>query len=85
MKIIEGDFVGRKGSITYGFQGPIFEIRLGILDTKKYKLPKDIETIKLLNKDEQRTVGQLIIIILLAITLIGLILAIPPIYYLETY
>jgi len=77
MKIIEGDFSGSKCLVRkVVFQGAIFEIRSGIIGTQKYKIPKDIETIKLLNKDEQRTVGQLIILIILAITIIGL-LAIP--------
>lgn len=77
MKIIEGDFFGSKCCVRkVVFQGAIFEIRSGIIGTQKYKIPKDIETIKLLNKDEQRTVGQLIILIILAITIIGL-LAIP--------
>ena len=78
MKIIEGDFVGNKGRIiNYAFQGAIFEIHSGIISAIKYKIPKDIETIKLLNKDEKRTVGQLIVLIILGITIIGLLLAIP--------
>ncbi len=78
MKIIEGDFAGNNGRvINAAFQGPMLEIRTGMVGTKKYKIPKDVETIKLLNKDEKRTVGQLLVIIILAVTLIGLILAIP--------
>jgi hypothetical protein len=78
MQIIEGDFSGSKGRVINDvFQGPIFEIRSGIIGTQKYKIPKDIETIKLLNKDEKRTAGQLIILIILAITIVGLLLAIP--------
>tara|TARA_Y100001933_G_C18663753_1_gene423915 strand:- start:32 stop:406 length:375 start_codon:yes stop_codon:yes gene_type:complete len=78
MNIIEGDYSGSKGRvINAAFQGPMLEIRSGMVGTKKYKLPKDVETVKLLSKDEKRTVGQLLILILLAVTLIGLILAIP--------
>ncbi len=78
MKIIEGDFVGNKGRIiNAAFQGAIFEIQSGVISTTKYKIPKDIETIKLLNKDEKRTAGQLIVLIILGITIIGLLLAIP--------
>ncbi|MFH0801429.1 MAG: hypothetical protein V2A78_03460 [bacterium] len=78
MKIIEGDFVGSNGRIINAvFQGPIFEIKSGILETTKYKIPKDIEIIKLLNKDEKRTIGQLISLILFAATILGLIIAIP--------
>ncbi len=78
MKILEGDFAGSKGRvINAAFQGPLLEIHTGMLGTIKYKIPKDVETIKLLNKDEKRTVGQLLILIILALTLIGLILAIP--------
>jgi hypothetical protein len=78
MKIIEGDFSGSTGRIIDAvFEGPRLEIKTGMFESKKYKLPNDIETIKLLNKDEQRTIGQLIILIILAVTIIGLILAIP--------
>jgi len=78
MKIIEGDFVGNKGRIiNYAFQGAIFEIQSGVISATKYKIPKDIETIKLINKDEKRTVWQLIVLIILGITIIGLLLAIP--------
>jgi hypothetical protein len=78
MKIIEGDFAGSSGRIiNAAFQGSIFEIKTGMIGTTKFKIPKDIETIKLLNKDEQRTIGQLIVLILLALTIFGLIIAIP--------
>ena len=78
MKIIEGDFVGNKGRIiNAAFQGAIFEIQSGVISATKYKIPKDIETIKLINKDEKRTVWQLIVLIILGITIIGLLLAIP--------
>lgn len=78
MKIIEGDYAGKKGRvIKAAFGGHIIEVRSGVIGTTKYKLLKDVETIKLLNKDESRTVGQYILILLLAFTLIGLILAIP--------
>ena len=76
MKIIEGDFAGSKGRVINDvFRGAMIEIRTGIAGTTKYKIPKDVETVKLLNKDEKYTAGQLIILIILAITIIGPILA----------
>lgn len=78
MKIIEGDFAGSTGRVVNAvLKGPIFEIKSGIMQATSFRIPKDIETLKLLNKDEQRTAGQLAIIIIFAITLYGLIIAIP--------
>lgn len=78
MKIIEGDFAGGTGRIINAiFKGPVFEIKTGIMQSTTYSIPQDIETLKLLNKDEQRTIGQLLIIVILAVTVIGLLLAIP--------
>lgn len=78
MKIIEGDYSGKKARvINAAFQGPVFQIWTGMIETKKYRIPQDIETVKLLNKDEKRTVVQLVILIILAVTIIGLVLAIP--------
>lgn len=78
MRIIEGTFAGSNGRIVRSvLKGPVFEIKTGIMQSKTYAIPKDIETFKLISKDEQRTLGQLIIILLLAITIIGLLLAIP--------
>lgn len=78
MKIIEGDFAGSTGRVVNAvLKGPIFEIKSGIMQSTSFRIPKDIETLKLLNKDEQRTAGQLAIIIIFAITLYGLIIAIP--------
>lgn len=78
MKVIEGDFAGSQGRIVNAaFQGSVIEIRTGMVSTEKFKLPQDVDVFKLINKDEQRTVFQLLIILILAVTLIGLILAIP--------
>lgn len=76
MEIIEGDFQGRRGRIVKGvLSGAMFQISTGLMKSTEYKIPADIVTLKLLSKAESRTIGQLIILLLLAITLIGLPIA----------
>ena len=77
MLILEGDFQGKTGRVVNAaFKGPIIEISTGLLSSTSFKLPDDIATLKLLNKDERRTFGQLLITLLLAVTLIGVPIAI---------
>lgn len=77
MEIIEGDFHGRTGRIVKGVMaGAMFQISTGLMQSVEYKIPSDIATLKLLSKDERRTFGQLIILLLLAITIIGIPIAI---------
>lgn len=77
MDIIEGDFQGRTGRIVKGvLAGPMFQISTGLMQSVEYKIPADIATIKLLSKDERRTFGQLVVLVLLALTIIGFPVAI---------
>ncbi len=56
MKIIKGDYAGSKERvINTAFRGRMLEIRSGVIGTNKYQIPEDLETIKLLHKDEKRT------------------------------
>ena len=78
MRIIEGDYNGETAKVSkYMFQDPTIEIKTGVFRSKKFKVPQDFKTLKLLNKDEKRTVMQLLVLLILAITIIGLLLAIP--------
>lgn len=77
MEIIEGDFKGRTGRIVRGvIAGAMFQISTGLMQSTEYKIPADVVTIKLLSKDERRTFGQLLVLLLLAATLIGIPIAI---------
>lgn len=78
MNIIEGDFQGRSGRIiNAAFRGSVFEIYTGMVGKKTYKVPADIETLKLLNKDEKRTARRTILLIILSLIVVGLIITIP--------
>lgn len=69
MKIIEGDFSGSTGRIVVDvFRGDVMQIA-----GQTYKFPTSFGTIKLINKDERRPLG---IILLLCCTIIGIPLAI---------
>lgn len=77
MKIIEGDFNGCGGRmINDVFKGPILEIMTGFMTKKTIKIPSEISTIKLLHKDDKKNTGQNLLIIILALTLIGIPIAI---------
>lgn len=54
----------------------MFQISTGLMKSVEYKIPAEITTLKLLSKDERRTFGQLIILLLLAVTIIGIPVAI---------
>lgn len=70
MKVIEGNFNGKKGTImAEAFTGDIMRIA-----GNKLKFPDDFDTIKLINKDEKRP--SILLLLLLAITLIGIPIAI---------
>ncbi len=76
MKIIEGAFAGSKARLVKGvLGGRSIEVRTGALSAKSYKLPDDLQALKLLNKDERRTGLQFVVILLLGITIVGLPIA----------
>lgn len=70
MKVIEGAFEGGRGRIVSDvFAGPVMQIA-----GKKLKLPQDFKTIKLISRDAQKP--NFIIMLLLAVTIIGIPIAI---------
>jgi hypothetical protein len=72
MRVIDGDYKGKTGRIVSAvFKGPVIQVA-----GETYSLNKDIRRCKELNKSENRTFMQLIVVVLLAITLIGLPIAI---------
>jgi|GEM_PF-5793350 len=77
MKILEGNYQGKEASIVRAVgRGPMLRIRANMLSVPAFRIPSEFETLKLINKDESRTAGQFILILLLGITVIGLPIAI---------
>lgn len=71
MKVIDGDYKGKTGRIVSAvFKGPVIQVA-----GQTYSLSKEMKRCKELSKSESRTFTQLIIVVLLAITLIGLPIA----------
>jgi hypothetical protein len=73
MKVIDGDGVGLQVSV-YKKLFSKYVVQVG-KDT--FALPDDIAKMKLLNKEESRSFVQMLGIIILGLTIIGLIIAIP--------
>ena len=71
MYVVDGAHKGEKGDIVRSVTGNIV-IRVG---RKKYAVNKDLKRFKEISKNEQRTFGQLIICILLALTIVGIPIA----------
>lgn len=70
MKIIEGDFAGRSGRIVKSaLSGAIIQVSTGLASSVSFKIPGDVVVIKLLSKEEGRTLGQIVVILLVAATL----------------
>jgi len=74
MELIASSFGAQKASLTKSFVGGKDIIKVG---PKKFTLPDDIEKTKVTSEQNEMTGGRMLLIVLLAITLIGLILAIP--------
>lgn len=72
MKVIEGEHLGSRARVRHHLlKGPTLQI----LGKKDYRLPKDVAVFKLMGKDESRTAGQVIVCLLLAVSIIGLPIA----------
>jgi hypothetical protein len=77
LKILEGDFAGSSASVIKAVgRGPMLRIHTGMMSNKSFRIPSEFTKLKLLNKDESRSAGQFLIIIILAFTLIGIPIAI---------
>jgi hypothetical protein len=74
MELIASSFDAKKVSLTKSFMGNKDIIKVG---KQKFKLPSDIDKSKITFEQNEMTGGRMFLIILLAITVIGLILAIP--------
>lgn len=74
MRLISSSEGAKRASISKSFVGGKHVIKVG---KNKYKLPDDIEKTKVTQEQNEMTGGRMLLIIILAITIIGLILAIP--------
>lgn len=73
MKVIEGDFLNNSVTVNKRLFGKyVIEIA-----GEKFVLPDDITRLVVLNKTEDRSFWKMLMIILLGVTIIGLIIAIP--------
>ena len=74
MLLTSSSFKARRASIAKSFLGGKRVIKIG---SHKYKLPDDIEKSKMTSEQNEMTGGRMFLIVILAVTIIGLILAIP--------
>jgi hypothetical protein len=76
MKVLDGINEGKK-AIVYSslLGGSTIQISASLFKVEKYNMPKDFESIKLIHKENGKTTGQKLIIIILALTMIGIPLA----------
>jgi len=74
VNLISSSEGAKRASISRAFVGGKHVLKVG---KTKYKLPDDIEKTKITQEQNEMTGGRMLLIILLGITVIGLILAIP--------
>lgn len=75
MRIIEGDLAGSQVKINQ--DNATLEIHARLMVAKSYRLPQDIGSLKVLSNKNFHSLEQWLIMIILALTGIGLIIAIP--------
>lgn len=73
MHVTQGSLAGERGRVVRDIiKGPVMQI-----SGRTYVLSSDIAELHLLSKEESRSVFRMIVILLLGVTIIGLIIAIP--------
>ena len=77
MELVTCSWDAKKASLTKSFVGGRDVIKLG---SKKFTLPDDIEKTKVTSEQNEMTGGRMLLIILLAITIIGLLTCHPTIF-----
>lgn len=78
MKVIDGNFKGSQAVIvTSRAHGAVLEIRARLLTERGFKLMDDIRSMQLLEKTESHSFFNYLIMLVLAISIVGLIAAIP--------
>lgn len=75
MKIIEGDLAGSQVKINQ--DNAMLEIHARLLVAKAYRLPQDMRAVEVLTKKNYHSVEQWLIMIVLALTGVGLLISIP--------
>ncbi len=85
MEIMQGTYKGKEfnsadvqsnfgNSVTISLHGALF-------GTTKFNVPMDIDGLALINQEERWSIGMLFLIAILAISIVGLILAIPMLFF----
>lgn len=78
MKVIDGNFKGSQAVIiTSRAHGAVLEIRARLLTERGFKLMDDMRSMQLIEKTESHSFFNYLIMFVLAITIVGLIVAIP--------
>lgn len=73
MKVTQGSLKGKKAYVIRDvFKGDVLQVA-----GKTYTLSKDVEEMHVLQKEESKSAVSMILILLLGVTIIGLIIAIP--------
>lgn len=72
MRVIDGDFKGKSGRVVKDvFRGAVVQV-----GGETYSLKKDVKRCKELSRSEERTFFQFVILLLLALTVVGIPIAI---------
>lgn len=78
MKVIDGNFKGSQAVIvTSRTHGAVLELRARLLTERGFKLMNDIRSMQLIEKTASHSFFNYVIMVVLAISLVGLIVAIP--------
>lgn len=75
MRIIEGDLAGNQVKINQDHA--MLEIHARLMVVKSYRLPQDIESFEVLSNKSFHSFEQWVIMVILALTGVGLLIAIP--------
>ncbi len=79
MKIIDGNHTGNTAKVySSAFGSDILEVRTGLLQSTKYEIPKEIQKIKLINKDTTWSAGRCILILIATFILTGIAVNLFP-------
>lgn len=83
MKILRGEYNGKvytTGRVLSGFTGGVIIRLRGRWCRSKLRVPGDLTGLAVINREERWSIGVLFLVVLLAITVIGLVLALPLLF-----
>ncbi len=83
MKIIRGEYNGKEyttGRVLSGFTGGVVIRLRGRWCRSKLKVPGDLTGLVLVNQEERWSIAVLFLVVLLAISVVGVLLAVPLLF-----